>query len=145
MITVIVVLTLWWIFLWVNICWDCNVYFSYENRCILCTPFLYPCFDQACLWERVRGNVCISWSNGGGDVISWQLNITIHWVFTLLFVASLGINQNTMLQGMRSDKSLPMTRSIMFLFSLHVINLKAIVWVILITKVLWFSSHLGGV
>ena len=34
-----VVLPLWWIFLWVNICWDCNVYFSYESRCILCTPF----------------------------------------------------------------------------------------------------------
>ena len=107
-------------------------------------PFLYPCFDQACLWERVRGNVCISWSNGGGVVISWQLNIVIHWVFTLLCCLTRD-KPKYHVARLRSDKPLPMTRSIMFLFSLYVINLKAILWVILITEVLWFSSHLGGV
>ena len=71
MITVIYVIPLWWIFFWVNIClrlqWFC---FSYESRCILCTPFLCTCYDQACVWERVRGNVCISWSNGGW-LVQW--------------------------------------------------------------------------
>ena len=114
--TVTIVLPLWWIFLWVNICWDCNVFFSYESRCILCTPFLHPCYDQACLWEHVWGNVCISWSNGGGEVISWQLDISWSIGFLPYFVASLGINQNTMLKGRRSDMPLPKTRSIMCLF-----------------------------
>ena len=65
-ITVIYVIPMWWIFLRVDMCmrlqWFC---LSYESRCILCTPFFSTCFDQACLWERMWGNMCISWSNGG--------------------------------------------------------------------------------
>ena len=145
MITVIVVLPLWWIFLWVNICWDCNVCFSYESRCILCTPFLSTCFDQACLWERVRGNVCISWSNGGW----WCGKLTTEisrstWVFTLLCCLTRDKLKYHVVR-VEDDKPLPMTWSSMFLFSLHVIKLKTILWFILITEVLWFSSHLGGV
>jgi hypothetical protein len=65
MIMAIFVLPLWWIFLWVEI-WDCNCsLFQYMSRCILCTPFLFTCFDQACLWGRVWENMCISWSNRG--------------------------------------------------------------------------------
>ena len=33
------------------------------HRCILCTPFLSACSDQTCMQGRVRGNVCIRWSN----------------------------------------------------------------------------------
>ena len=73
--------------------WDCNVCFSYEYRCILCTPFLSTCFDQACLWERVWGNVCISWSNGGWLVQwTWEKVLRSTLVSLPYFVASLGIN-----------------------------------------------------
>jgi hypothetical protein len=73
--------------------WDCNVCFSYEYRCILCTPFLSTCFDQACLWERVWGNVCISWSNGGWLVQwTWEKVLRSTLVSLPYFVTSLGIN-----------------------------------------------------
>jgi hypothetical protein len=46
---------------------------SYLSRCILCTPFLFASFDQSSSWERVWGDGCISWSNGGWLVLwKWQ-------------------------------------------------------------------------
>jgi hypothetical protein len=70
------------------------------SRCILCTPFLFTCYDQACLLERVWGNVCISWSNGGDfsgeDSPSESLGCLPY------FVASPGIKKNTILQGISS-------------------------------------------
>ena len=60
--------------------------------------------DQSCLWEHVRGNVCISWSDEG---VASAVKVTevprSTWVSQPYFVASLGINKNTMLPGMWCD------------------------------------------
>ena len=102
MITVIFVIPMWWIFLWVNICLRLQIFcFSYEYRCILCTPFLFTCYDQAYLWERVWGDVCISWSNEGWLVQwTWEKVLRSTWVSLPYFVASLRIKRNTMLPEM---------------------------------------------
>ena len=82
---------------------------------------------------------------GGGECGKLTTEISRStWVFTLLCCLTRD-KPKYHVARVEGDKPLPMTRFSMFLFSLHVLKLKAILWVILITKVLWFSSHLDGV
>ena len=131
---------------WVNICLRLQCLFSVMKVDTYYVPrSCITCSDQTCLWERVRGNVCISWSNGGwwcGKLTTLISRST--WVFTLLCCLTRDKLKYHVARD-EGDKLLPMARPNMFLFSLYVMKLKAILWVILITEVLRFSSHLGGV
>jgi hypothetical protein len=114
------------------------------SRCILCTPFLFTCYDQACLWEHVWGNVCISWSNGGD--FSREDSPLESLGCLPYFVASLGIKKIPCYRVSLAWPSwVSVTWSSMFLFWLHIIVLNAMLWVYLNTEVTRLNSHLGGV
>ena len=147
MITVIFEIPMWWIFLWVNIClrlqWFC---FSYESRCILCTLFLFMCFDPH-MYEGVWGGTCaLVGVTGGGECGESDRSSAIQLgILPLLCCLTRDKKEYHATGDVGDIATSPWLDLACSYFNFMSWYLKLYSNSILIITVLWFSSHLGGV